>query len=143
MSPTPPPSTATVPVGSAPSWAAASTPRARPEAIAEPGRAELAGEAAGEAAAGRRGHPRADDRHGPAVQQAGVAQRPDHRRRRVERLQRARGSRLADAEQLRAQRLARGELGVGLAPAGRCAGAPGRRGAPARGSAASASPAVP
>ena len=67
-----------------------------------------------EAPAGCGGDTGAYDAHGPALQQAGVAQRPDHRRRRIDVPQALRKRRLAGGEQHRAHGPAGGKLGFGV-----------------------------
>jgi len=108
----PPPRTATVPVRSEPSRPHRRRRRGRKRSPAPPRPARWPGP--GETAARGRGHPRADDRHRPPLQQRRVAQRPDHRRRRIQRPQRLRKAGLGDAEQRGAHHLALGDLSVGL-----------------------------
>ncbi len=145
MSPTPPPSTATVPVASAPSCAAASMPRARPETTTRPGRAQLRGQGRGRTG-GRpprrcapRPRPRArrcSSAGSPRAQISGgggsMALRPSGKVG-----SQAASSSRAHAPRQRPARLRLGERrdGGGLER--------GRRGGPVRGSAASAAPAEP
>ena len=113
----PPATTATVPLSSAPRCAAASMPRAMPEATTMP----ASPSPAASSRASRR--PLAEALRAPttatigaASQQFGAAEHGQHRRRVLDRGEQRRIERLAPAQQPAAEPLDRGEFRLGLAP---------------------------
>ena len=87
--------------------------------------AQVRGQAPGEPLAGGRGDARADHGHRRSVEKLGAAQRPEHRRRRVQRRERLGEVGLAGADEPRAHLRAGRQLGLDLSLGGdlqpRCA----------------------